>query len=122
MIKDILNTDKKIVRELFLLSLPIILSNVSRVTMDLVDMVMINRLGQIDLFNGVSMGGILVWTPMSLAIGLRIATQTISARRYGEKNYDQCGFALRHGLVIGFFMGTFFSILGFFSADRIVIT
>ena len=88
--------------------------------MDLVDMVMINRLGQVELFNGVSMGGILVWTPMSLAIGLRIATQTISSRRYGEKNYDQCGFALRHGLAIGLFMGASFSLLGYFLADHIV--
>ena len=94
MIKSILRTDKKIIRELFFLSLPIILSNVSRVIMELVDMVMINRLGQIELFNGVSMGGILVWTIMSLAIGVRIATQTVSSRRYGEKNYTQCGFAL----------------------------
>ena len=80
MIKNILKTDKNISKELFILSLPIILSNVSRVIMDLTDMVMINRLGQIDLFNGVSMGGIFVWVPMSLAIGVRIATQTISAR------------------------------------------
>ena len=85
MIKSVLRTDKKIIRELFFLSLPIILSNVSRVIMELVDMVMINRLGQIELFNGVSMGGILIWTIMSLAIGVRIATQTVSSRRYGEK-------------------------------------
>ena len=120
MIKSILNTDKRIVRELFFLSLPIILSNVSRVIMELVDMVMINRLGQIELFNGVSMGGILVWVSMSLAIGIRIATQTISARRYGEKKYSQCGFALRHGLIIAFIMGIFFSLLGYFSMDHIV--
>ena len=49
MIKSVLRTDKKIIRELFFLSLPIILSNVSRVIMELVDMVMINRLGQIEL-------------------------------------------------------------------------
>ena len=120
MIKNILKTDKNISKELFILSLPIILSNVSRVIMDLTDMVMINRLGQIDLFNGVSMGGIFVWVPMSLAIGVRIATQTISARRYGEKKYYECGFSLRHGLLIGLTMGVLFSILGYFLSDSIV--
>ena len=94
----ILRPNKQIFKEVFFLSLPIILSNISRVIMELVDMIMINRLGSIDLFNGVAMGGILVWVPMSLAIGIRIATQTISSRRYGEKRYGQCGFALRHGL------------------------
>ena len=120
MYKYIFNSNKKILKEVFLLSLPIILSNISRVIMELVDMVMINRLGAIDLFNGVAMGGILVWVPMSLAIGIRIATQTISSRRYGGKNYDQCGFALRHGLIIAAIMGTTLSIVGFLLADTII--
>ena len=119
-IHNTLNVDRKILKEVFVLSLPIILSNVSRVIMELVDMVMINRLGAIDLFNGVSMGGILVWVPMSMAIGIRIATQTISSRRYGEKNYNQCGFALRHGLIIATVMGTVLSIIGYLFSGTIV--
>ncbi len=120
MLKNIYISDKKILKEVFILSLPIILSNISRVIMELIDMVMINRLGSIDLFNGVAMGGILVWVPMSLAIGIRIATQTISSRRYGEKKYDQCGFALRHGLIISALMGATLSIMGYLLADTIV--
>ena len=120
MLKYIYISNKKILKEVFILSLPIILSNISRVVMELVDMVMINRLGLINLFNGVAMGGILVWVPMSLAIGIRIATQTISSRRYGEKKYDQCGFALRHGLIIGAIMGSALSITGYLFADIIV--
>ena len=120
MYKYIFNSNKKILKEVFFLSLPIILSNISRVIMELVDMVMINRLGAIDLFNGVAMGGILVWVPMSLAIGIRIATQTISSRRYGEKNYYQCGFALRHGLIIAALMGAFLSIIGYLFSDNII--
>ena len=65
MIKGILKSDKAISKELFILSLPIILSNVSRVAMELIDMIMINRLGEINWFNGVSMGGIIVWVPMA---------------------------------------------------------
>ena len=120
MYKYIFNSNKKILKEVFFLSLPIILSNISRVIMELVDMVMINRLGEIDLFNGVAMGGILVWVPMSLAIGIRIATQTISSRRYGEKNYYQCGFALRHGLIIAGLIGAFLSIIGYLFSDNII--
>ena len=116
----ILRPNKQILKEVFFLSLPIILSNISRVIMELVDMIMINRLGAIDLFNGVSMGGILVWVPMSLAIGIRIATQTISSRRYGEKKYHQCGFALRHGLIIAALMGTSLSIIGYLFSDNII--
>ena len=120
MLKYMNISNKKILKEVFILSLPIILSNISRVIMELVDMIMINRLDSINLFNGVAMGGILVWVPMSLAIGARIATQTISARRYGEKEYTQCGFALRHGLIIGAVMGAILSIIGYFFADAIV--
>ena len=120
MIKGILKSNKKISKELFFLSLPIILSSISRVTMELIDMVMINRLGERDWFNGVSMGGIIVWVPMALAIGLKIATQTISSRRYGEKKYHECGFALRHGLFIAFIMGTIFSLFGYFGSESIV--
>ncbi|MAX10413.1 MAG: hypothetical protein CMG13_06155 [Candidatus Marinimicrobia bacterium] len=120
MLKHIQIYDKKILKEAFLLSLPIILSNISRVAMELVDMIMINNLGAINLFNGVSMGGILIWVPMSLAIGIRIATQTISSRRYGEKKHHQCGFALRHGLIIGAIMGSILSVLGYLLAETIV--
>ena len=120
MIKSILKVDKKISKELFFLSLPIILSNVSRVTMELIDMIMINRLGEINWFNGVSMGGMIVWVPMALAIGLRMATQTISSRRYGEKNYFECGFALRHGLLIALIIGSLFSLFGYLGSDSIV--
>ena len=73
MLKHIYIYDKKILKEALVLSLPIILSNISRVAMELVDMIMINNLGAIDLFNGVSMGGILIWVPMSLAIGIEYA-------------------------------------------------
>ena len=120
MIKGILKSDKAISKELFILSLPIILSNVSRVAMELIDMIMINRLGEINWFNGVSMGGIIVWVPMALAIGIRMATQTISSRRYGEEDYSGCGFALRHGLIIAFIMGTIFSLFGYLGSSSIV--
>ena len=120
MFKPILKPDKKISKELFFLSLPIILSNVSRVIMELVDMIMINRLGDINWFNGVSMGGIIVWVPMALSIGLRMATQTISSRRYGEEKYANSGLALRHGLLIAFVIGSIFSFFGYFYSEHLV--
>jgi multidrug resistance protein, MATE family len=76
--------DKAISNEVIALSIPVILSNISRVLMGIIDMGMVGRLGA-NAIAAVGMGSMIVWVLMSLGISLRTATQTLSARRLGQK-------------------------------------
>ena len=52
--------------------------------MGIIDMGMVGRLGA-NAIAAVGMGSMIVWVLMSLGISLRTATQTLSARRLGQK-------------------------------------
>ena len=80
--------DKKLLKHIFVLATPVIISNFSRVLMGIVDLVMVGHLGASALA-AVGMAGMVTWTAMSLGIALRTGTQTIVSRRLGEKKYDQ---------------------------------
>ena len=114
MIKYLTTYNKSLFKKVVILGFPIIIANISRVSMELIDMTMINGLGTKHAFDGVAMGGMMVWLFVSLGIGMRTSTQTVSSRRYGEKDFDKCGLALRHGLIIAFVIGLPLSIFGFF--------
>ena len=106
-------------KEVITLSIPIILSNISRVMMGLIDMGMVGRLGA-NAIAAVGMGSMIVWIFMSLGISLRTATQVICSRRLGQKKFNQCGFSLRNGQFLAFSIGLPLSIFGFFSTEKIV--
>ena len=119
--------NKKISKEIFFLALPIIVGNISRVLMSLVDMAMVGRLGSNEIA-AVGMGAMLVWTITTFSIGIRTATQTISSRRLGQNKIDQSATAMHNGLIMAFlyslpmsFAGYFFgeAIVSFFLADKL---
>ena len=106
-------------KEVIALSIPVILSNISRVLMGLIDMGMVGRLGA-NAIAAVGMGSMIVWVLMSLGISLRTATQTLSSRRLGQKKYNECGNALRNGQLLAFLLGIPLSIICFQITDKIV--
>ena len=78
------NSNKSISRQIIILAIPIIFSNLSRVIMSLADMAMVSRLG-VNALAATGMGSLLLWMIMSIGIGVRTAVQTVSARRLGQK-------------------------------------
>ena len=76
--------DKKLFKKIFSLATPVIISNLSRVLMGIVDMAMVGHLGATALA-AVGMAGMVTWTAMSPGISLRTGTQTVVSRRLGEK-------------------------------------
>ena len=103
------NVNKKIFKEVLVLGFPIILSNISRVFMGLADTMMV---GQID-FNAlaaVGMGGIILWTLISIGISLRTATQTVTSRRLGQKKFKECSTSMYNMQFIAILIGVPLSI------------
>lgn len=85
--------------------------------MGLVDMAMVGRLGPSALA-ATGMGAMLTWAFIAFAIGLRTGTQTLTARRLGQKKYDKCGTALHNGIFMAFIYGVPTSIVGYQFAQK----
>ena len=94
----ILPQNLKLSKTIFLLGLPIILSNLSRVIMTMFDTAMVGRL-EIGSLSAVGIGGLLVFIFTSIGIALRTATQAMVSRRLGEKKYSECGDVIRNALL-----------------------
>jgi putative MATE family efflux protein len=115
----LLHRHKPISKTVIGLALPVILSNLSRVLMNLADVAMVGRLGAVALA-ATGMGSMLVWVLLSFAISLRTATQTVASRRLGQKKFTECGTALHNGYLLAAIYGIPVSVGGFLFADRLV--
>ena len=98
-------------KQIIILAIPIIISNLSRVVMSLTDMAMVGRLGA-EALAATGMGSLIIWIISSMGIGLRTGVQTVSARRLGEKKYSQCSNSLWNGAILASAIAIPFTIIG----------
>ena len=103
-----------------MLAVPVIIGNISRVLMSLVDMAMVGRLGA-EALAATGMGAMLVWTMITFSIGLRTGTQTVVSRRLGQKKLNQCGTAMHNDLFVALIYGIPASVFGYLFADIVVL-
>ena len=108
----ILPTDPAVFRQVLTLAFPIILGNLSRVLMNVVDVAMVGRLGAKSLA-AVGLGAVLIWTILSIGVAFRTGVQTVTARRYGQKRFSDCGLALNSGLALASIVGVIFAMMGY---------
>jgi len=111
--------DRSIFRKVLYLALPVIVGNLSRVLMNVVDVAMVGRLG-VNALAAVGMGGVLIWTVFSVGIAFRTSVQTITARRYGERRWADCGQALNNGLIFAVGIGAVVSVVGYLAAETVI--
>ena len=105
-------TNPAVFRRVLTLAFPIILGNLSRVLMNVVDVAMVGRLGAKSLA-AVGLGAVLIWTILSIGVAFRTGVQTVTARRYGQKRFSDCGLALNSGLALASIVGVIFSMMGY---------
>ena len=105
MFRFVFPQDKQISKEVFNLALPVIVSNLSRVLMSMVDVAMVGRLGA-EALAATGMGAMLLWGALSFVLGIRTGVQTLASRRLGQKIDKECGTALHNGL----FMATLYAL------------
>ena len=67
--------------------------------MSIFDVAMVGRLGS-EALAATGMGGMLVWAPMSMALGIRTAVQTVSSRRLGQKKEEESSKSFHNGLMM----------------------
>ncbi len=118
-LKKFKTKDRPLSKRVMRLGLPVILSNLSRTFMNLADMAMVGHLGAVALA-ATGMGAMLVWTILSFAISLRTATQTVAARRLGQRKLRECGVAMHNGLLLATLFGIPVAVGGYLYADRFI--
>ena len=87
--------------------------------MSIFDVAMVGRLGS-EALAATGMGGMLVWAPMSIALGIRTAVQTISSRRLGQKKEVESSTAFHNGLIMATAFAFPVTLIGWAYADKIV--
>jgi len=119
MFKFLFPQDKAISREVLNLAFPVILSNLSRVLMSMVDVAMVGRLGA-EALAATGMGAMLLWGALSLVLGIRTAVQTVAARRLGQKLDKEAGTAFHNGIIMASLYAIPVSIAGWIWAKDII--
>ena len=87
--------------------------------MSIFDVAMVGRLGS-EALAATGMGGMLVWAPMSIALGIRTAVQTFSSRRLGQKKMVESSVAFHNGLIMATVFAFPVTFLGWFFSEKIV--
>ena len=91
------NKDRRL--HILKLATPIIFGMLSFNVLDIVDTAMIGQLGN-NALAATGFASFLFFVSFSATMGIAGAIQTMSARRLGEKKYDECGLPLNAGLII----------------------
>lgn len=100
------------------LSYPIMAGMVSRTLLSFMDTLMVGRLGAIEIAS-VGLGSTTVWVIIYLFFSLGMGTQIMTSRRYGEKNYKECGDVLNNAIMFSVIAALVFTALGFMEGRRI---
>ena len=86
--------------------------------MSIFDVAMVGRLGS-EAPAATGMGGMLVWAPMSMALGIRTAVQTVSSRRLGQKKEEESSKAFHNGLIMATVFAFPVTLIGWVSAIKL---
>jgi MATE family multidrug resistance protein len=86
-------------RETLRLALPVVVTQVGHVAMGTVDTLMVGRLGA-EALSAVGLGNSVGFMPLIIGMGILMGLDPIVSQAYGAGRFEQCGRAMRHGLLV----------------------
>ncbi|HEX4007258.1 MAG TPA: MATE family efflux transporter [Acidobacteriaceae bacterium] len=86
-------------RALLTLAIPVVLSELGWMTMTIVDLIMVGRLGP-DSIGAVGLGNAIYYAPSLFGIGILLGLDTLVAQSWGAGRYDDCHRSLAQGIYI----------------------
>lgn len=86
-------------RALLALAIPVVLSELGWMTMTVVDLVMVGRLGP-DAIGAVGLGNAIYYAPSLFGIGLLLGLDTVVAQSWGARRFDDCHRWLAQGIYL----------------------
>lgn len=103
--------DTKVYKYILKMALPAIAGLSTQMVVSLVDTAMVGRLPEAKYsLAAMGIGVLATWAIISFFSSLATGTHVVVARRFGEKNYEECGDALNTSLIISFTMGALLSV------------
>ncbi|MFC1571453.1 MATE family efflux transporter [Candidatus Margulisiibacteriota bacterium] len=98
---------------IWILAIPMIISNLLQAAYNLVDMVWVGRLGA-EALAAVSMSGQILMITIFIMIGVGIGTTALVARSFGAKQTDEANKIALQSLIMGFFGAVIFGVIGYY--------
>ena len=86
-------------RETLRLALPVVVTQVGHVAMGTVDTLMVGRLGA-EALSAVGLGHSIGFMPLVIGMGVLMGLDPVVAQAFGAGRFEQCGRAMRHGLLV----------------------
>lgn len=86
-------------RALLALAIPVALSEIGWMTMTVVDVIMVGRLGPAAI-GAVGLGNAIYYAPSLFGIGLLLGLDTLVSRSWGARDFDDCHRSLAQGIYI----------------------
>ncbi len=111
--------EKKRLKKILSLSLPIAVAMVGFALIGLIDIAMVGRLGDISLA-AIGIANSLFFLLFVISMGLGIGVQTLTAMRVGEGNLHLAGYDLNAGLLLGSVLGLTLMILGYITLPFLI--
>ncbi len=86
-------------RALLSLAIPVVLSELGWMTMTIVDLIMVGRLGP-DAIGAVGLGNAIYYAPSLFGIGLLLGLDTLVSQSWGARRFDDCHRSLAQAMYI----------------------
>ena len=99
-------------KQIFLFSLPLMLSNFLQVLFNLSDIIVVGQFGGKNSIGAVGSTSILVTLFTGIMIGMGNAVNVIVAKAIGQKDEDRIHITIHNGVILCFIIGLLFAILG----------
>jgi MATE family multidrug resistance protein len=104
-------------RALLSLAIPVVLSELGWMTMTIVDLIMVGRLGP-DAIGAVGLGNAIYYAPSLFGIGLLLGLDTLVSQSWGAGRFDDCHRSLAQAMYVALAF-TPLLMLGMLAAERI---
>lgn len=113
-----MNSYKYHIKHTVKLAYPVVIGQLGHIMMQVVDSVMVGKVGAAPLAAS-SLAGGLFFLIMVLGLGVSFAISPLVAMAHGANKTDECGLILRQGVIVNVILSFLLTIIMYFGADLI---
>ena len=113
-------TEGPVGKALFIVALPIIISNLLQSVLEVVDMYFIGRLGDVSIAGG-TMSIMVIMVLTTVIFGIVTATAAFVSRAYGSEKFERIQVILLHSLYLALGFSAILAVIGFFFSENLLL-
>lgn len=113
-------TEGPVGKALFIVALPIIISNLLQSVLEVVDMYFIGKLGDVSIAGG-TMSIMVLMVLTTVIFGIVTATAAFVSRAYGSEKYERIQVILLHSLYLALGFSAILAVIGLFFSENLLL-